>query len=283
MKLRTILLSLLLACAAQGQTLKSLMYNTTNGQVAYSGTNVLNFVANENAVLNDTPASFSANGFTMSIVVTDENLEVGYDAPSGSIGVGTDQFWIKYGTNVNDWARPLLIKSEDYWPGAFLGATWLTNTNVTNFRTAIGLGDTNVVTFDVVRSAFGFRVQQGTNIFVYIGDDVVEMSVPLNIYAADGISFAGSNAVTSAAATRTNLGLGWSALTNTNEVNFYTATLTSYSSLQAAIQNDPGTARGDLELANGITATNTFVAYNGTNYTTNTVTISNGIITGWTQ
>jgi hypothetical protein len=41
--------------------------------------------------------------------------------------------------------------------------------------------------------------------------------------------------------------------------------------------------RTNLGLGNGITATNTFVSYNGTNYTTNTVTMSNGIITGWTQ
>jgi len=43
------------------------------------------------------------------------------------------------------------------------------------------------------------------------------------------------------------------------------------------------TTRTNLGLGGGITATNTFVSYNGTNYTTNTVTISNGIITGWTQ
>lgn len=41
--------------------------------------------------------------------------------------------------------------------------------------------------------------------------------------------------------------------------------------------------RTNLGLGDGIAATNTFVSYNGTNYTTNTVTISNGIITGWTQ
>ena len=41
--------------------------------------------------------------------------------------------------------------------------------------------------------------------------------------------------------------------------------------------------RTNLGLGGGITATNTFVSYNGTNYTTNTVTISNGLITGWTQ
>ena len=43
------------------------------------------------------------------------------------------------------------------------------------------------------------------------------------------------------------------------------------------------TTRTNLGLGGGITTNRTFVSYNGTNYTTNTVTISNGIITGWTQ
>lgn len=47
--------------------------------------------------------------------------------------------------------------------------------------------------------------------------------------------------------------------------------------------SNAATTRTNLGLGGGITATNTFVSYNGTNYTTNTVTISNGIITGWTQ
>jgi hypothetical protein len=43
------------------------------------------------------------------------------------------------------------------------------------------------------------------------------------------------------------------------------------------------TTRTNLGLGGGITTNRTFVSYNGTNYTTNSVTISNGIITGWTQ
>jgi hypothetical protein len=41
--LLAILLATLCAATGHGQTLKSLMYNTTNGQVMYSGTNVLTF------------------------------------------------------------------------------------------------------------------------------------------------------------------------------------------------------------------------------------------------
>jgi hypothetical protein len=38
-----------------------------------------------------------------------------------------------------------------------------------------------------------------------------------------------------------------------------------------------------LRANGGITTNVSFVSYNGTNYTTNSVTISNGIITGWSQ
>ena len=41
--LLTILAALLICAPAQAQTMKSLMYNTTNGRVVYSGTNVLTF------------------------------------------------------------------------------------------------------------------------------------------------------------------------------------------------------------------------------------------------
>lgn len=47
--------------------------------------------------------------------------------------------------------------------------------------------------------------------------------------------------------------------------------------------NAAATTRTNLGLGGGITTNRTFVSYNGTNYTTNSVTISNGIITGWTQ
>jgi len=112
-----------------------------------------------------------------------------------------------------------------------LGAAWLTNANVTNFRTAIGLGINDTVT-----------LAYGTD--AYIGQDggglYVDNFYPEFIQCGQfGIGFGTTN---SAATTRTNLGLG-----------------------------------------GGITTNRTFVSYNGTNYTTNSVTISNGIITGWTQ
>jgi hypothetical protein len=85
-----------------------------------------------------------------------------------------------------------------------LGATWLTNTNVTNFRTAIGLGATNDVTFETV------NVDQ----LSWEGNLVFEPET--GTFWTD----IGFENPTNAAATRTNLGLGWPALTNTNAATF---------------------------------------------------------------
>ena len=84
----------ILATSANAQTIKTLGYNTTNGQVSYSGTNFLTFT---------NVLQFSTN----TKAATRTNLE--------------------------------------------LGGTWLTNTNVTNFRTDIGLGISNTVQFSNVQ------------------------------------------------------------------------------------------------------------------------------------
>lgn len=102
-----------------------------------------------------------------------------------------------------------------------LGATWLTNTDVTNFRTAIGLGATNEVAFDVVNTVSGLRVFSGTNLVVYIGEDISEFETQLYVGNALGVSFSTNNS--GAAATRTNLGIPLAALTNTNNANFQAA------------------------------------------------------------
>ena len=135
---------------------------------------------------------------------------------------------------------------------------------------------------------------------------------------------------TVAAQVRTNLSLGWSALTNTNTANALIgynttnnivvqpsalapfdfgalgirANVAEFGSASGTIGfNTNGRLifyttnsgfsfgagasatqlRSDLGLGSGITTNRTFVSYNGTNYTTNSVSISNGIITGWTQ
>ena len=90
-----------------------------------------------------------------------------------------------------------------------LGATWLTNTEASNFRTAIGLGTNAQPVFD------------GASITGDLFAGSLEVAAGSNSTAvtADGIEFTGGHAAT----TRTNLGLGLPALTNTNVTNFRTA------------------------------------------------------------
>jgi hypothetical protein len=103
-----------------------------------------------------------------------------------------------------------------------LGWTALTNSDATNFRNAIGLGATNtdvvfneiivsklkstavdpVYSFDLIQASFFYLTNV---IFSWGGLEDFIFQVPVDF---------GSSSV--AATTRTNLGLGWSALTNSN-------------------------------------------------------------------
>jgi len=95
-----------------------------------------------------------------------------------------------------------------------LGATWLTNTNVTNFRTAVGLGADNIATLkgvELITSATNadlFIADQGD----IVGDGDLYISAGALIFQS-ALEFS-SNSV--AATTRTNLGLPLAALTNTS-------------------------------------------------------------------
>lgn len=88
-----------------------------------------------------------------------------------------------------------------------LGATWLTNTTASDFLSAVGLGSTNSAQFG------GLAV--GGNLAVVTNQ--IDFGSP--VFFADR---SGTNAVflfeeaSDAAIARTNLGLGWPALTNTN-------------------------------------------------------------------
>jgi hypothetical protein len=72
-------------------------------------------------------------------------------------------------------------------------------------------GGTNDLTFTNSVSAPQFSVKIGTNIFLSIADDVAEFFVPIDLRSSNGMLFSATN---SAAATRTNLGLGSGLITN---------------------------------------------------------------------
>jgi hypothetical protein len=127
-----------------------------------------------------------------------------------------------------------------------LNTLW-TATNSSNVRTAVELGTTNNVTFGTILSgAANASFSQSPNGGVALGWQGTATRVTIDT------SFSLNTA-----------GLAFSFGTNNS--------------------TGAGITRTNLGLGGGITATNTFVSYNGTNYTTNSVTISNGIITGWTQ
>jgi hypothetical protein len=170
--MKKLFLTLLLAtlCATgYGQTIKALGYNT-NG-VVIGPTNALTFT---NSITKQGEVEFGAGNAVLFFYDLDGTKDI---------------FFFDGGADVAR-ARTNLG----------LGATWLTNNNVTNFRTAIGLGSTNVVTFFEVYAEY-IEVGFGTNT-VIISDL--------------GLGFLG----VAAATTRTNLGLPLPALTNTSNVTF---------------------------------------------------------------
>jgi hypothetical protein len=132
-----------------------------------------------------------------------------------------------------------------------LGATWLTNTNVANFRAAIGLGPTNQITFNqvdankffisdatnggiefesalvrnITLSNLGFNIN-GTNSFgasVIRANGTNGFKITAEVDDANIITFPNdsdpvvlNSAFWNYSSVRQSLGLGWSALTNTN-------------------------------------------------------------------
>jgi len=137
--MKPLLLTLLLAtlCATgYGQTIKSLGYNTTNGNVVYTGTNVLTFTNN-----------------------------IGFSSGRIEIGQGLG-FW-----DDADGSYALFFQSDDpvilssgRWNDSGvrsalgLGATWLTNTNADTFRSDIGIplpALTNTNNADTMRALAG--------------------------------------------------------------------------------------------------------------------------------
>ena len=160
--MKQLLLSLLIfgfgISGSLGQTIKSLGYNSTNGQVvANTGTNQLTFT-------NGFSIRDALSGENLDFVFTDESLGSGYGDSDFAIGVGDYGFAVKYSSSSTDWGQPILVvegsgvvrfpsSTIDFiqplaWNNASnaattrtnlgLGLAVLTNTNATNFRTDLG-------------------------------------------------------------------------------------------------------------------------------------------------
>ena len=142
MKLRLSILLLaaaaLAAAPAAGQTIKSLGYNTTNGQIVYSGTNALTFT---NDVKFNSVSATQINEY------------------SGIRAIDLENFALTFGTNyVLEWSATQAQFSK---PITFFG----TNTASTT-RTNLGLGATNYPTFAGIEVGGGDELQiDGAGIF----------------------------------------------------------------------------------------------------------------------
>jgi len=119
-----------------------------------------------------------------------------------------------------------------------LGATWLTNTNVTNFRTAIGLGEEDSPQFDDISSSSANISQISAN------------AIGMN----GAISWTGTNATANAATTRTNLGLG-----STNNVIFLS--LITANTNGSLINLDPSETLGQSLTGIGRTSNSIYFTY----------------------
>ena len=396
------------------QTIRTLGFNTTNGQVVAATnvvwTNAFNFSTNTVAAQVRTNLGLGGTWLTNTNVTNFRtSIGLGWSALTNTnatnfrsaIGLGiNDNVTLAYGTEAYIGQDGGSLYVDNLYPeyiqcGQFgigfgttdsaattrtnlgLGATWLTNTNATNFRSAIGLGESDAVSFSEINlTDAGVITSSGQLVLFATGNAGIAFNSFIMFDGADALSAAATtranlgigsfnsengfstiadesnntvisteggiplfygplefNNTTNAATTRTNLGLGATWLTNTNATNFRTdiglgsssavifgsvavgnsgASLTAFGgSAGIGWQGTPNritfadsgialtqngmslgfgtnatgaaTTRTNLGIGGGITTNRTFVSYNGTNYTTNTVTISNGIITGWTQ
>jgi hypothetical protein len=214
------------AAPTSAQTMKALVYNT-NGDVVYGGTNILTFT---NAQVRLSPVVLIGTNFA--------SLAAGGNFVSMTDANGDTVFLAN--TNVVTFYDAIAFSSASNRAttrtNLGLEATWLTNTNVTNFRTAIGLGATNDVFFDDVQ-AVSFLVGDATN---------------------SQIAFEGN----SAAATRTNLGLGqtnsvtFAGLTNNGDITINQTTATNGLLFIRRTNNEPFLGLANLLASNNTTLSN---------------------------
>ena len=207
--IRQLLAALLLACAvtpAMGQTIKTLGYNTTNGQIVYGGTNELTFT---NVVRMPTQINIGTN---------QANIAAGGQFISFASGDGNTSMLV--GTNL------ITVYDAMTWSASSNAATTRANlgfstslntlwsaTNASNARSAIGLDATNAVTFKAVKTDAFETFTNLVEVYVplWIGDTGTNDVFQFEIGAADQ------------AKARTNLGLPLAALTNTSSVTMMRA------------------------------------------------------------
>ena len=167
------ILAVLFVCSApaQAQTMKALMYNTTNGQVAYSGTNGLRFVESVAFSSDVFGFSFEAGSGSNYTQVTPDGVDFSGEAQRtttrANLGFSTNLNTLWTATNAStafnalnlglypDEGGSLLGAANALWdqieqaPGLYIsdGGPIFGGQGAGGWRTNLALGATNIVTF----------------------------------------------------------------------------------------------------------------------------------------
>lgn len=232
----------------------SLLGFTTNGQVvANTGTNVLTFTnaaniagisINENGVFyGSAGVDFDSSKFfgnsAYELFNWSDDTRVSFALPiefSNTTNAATTRANLGFSTNLDTlWTATTASNARS---AIGLEATWLTNTNATEFRSSLGFStnlgalwtSTNVPSAQsaLQLSRTNSAVFKGVSIYTLPLEPGMILNAPLggwiqfqdNGGTKDIFEFAGE---TGRSLARTNLGLTWSGLTNTNSSGFQTA------------------------------------------------------------
>ena len=263
--LLSILAALTLCSAAYGQTMKSLMFNATNGQVvANTGTNALTFTndVEVNQIIAD-EAKFGGTFFSeyqldASAYTFTFNWEESYFSRGGTIAFR----WFYDGATGFFLEAPLSFIGTNAAASAAatrtnLGLGWSALTNSNAATALLGLNTNNQVAANI-----GTNIIRFTNAVSFGQNLLINENGAFFDGATNGISLATSDILVGGASV-----FAWAS-----------DQLVTYVPIEFSSNSAP-TTRTNLGLGGGITTNRTFVAGG----VTNSVTISNGIITGWTQ
>ena len=262
--------------SAIGLPLPALTNTSTAGLRSALGLS-LGALTNTNAAGFRSDIGLSWSGLTNSSASTVRSaLLPGYSGNSNRVlsvnSAGTDVEWVA-STNVGSVSYPISLTNGGTGATNAAGARAnlglvlpaLTNNNVTNFRTAIGLGATNNAVFQNLQLGAELLLNGNTGTISWtsnnyivleegrigagvpsISNDVIVWG-PTEIMFLRGINFTNG----SASITRTNLSLGATWLTNTNSASFIQAVLPSYTGNQSKVLALNSSANGLEWVAGG--------------------------------
>jgi hypothetical protein len=175
------LLLFLAAATGYGQTVKSLGYNTTNGQIVYGGTNSLTFTNAFTFSTNTLAASVRTNLGLGAWATLNDGASVRSENVVISDGEQLDYIQFTAGEGVEFFGN----RASQFRTALGLGFTALTNTNADDFRSAIalpwsGLTNTNAATFQA--ALFPATNAAPTNTNAPVPDAWLDVQVGTNTY-----------------------------------------------------------------------------------------------------